>query len=147
MNCFFISRRKFEKNRHYEQNKKVNEKKILQVDAVPGSFFAITKEFLLKNDYLYDKIFMYGEEIILGRQVREKGYKAVIINSSVYVHDHIQERFSNLKMFKNDRKSLLVYYDLFDKLKWYEKLYLNVSIFLGTMEYSLACHIYHLIKR
>ena len=33
------------------------------VDAVPGAFFGIKSEFLLKNGFIYEGIFLYGEEI------------------------------------------------------------------------------------
>lgn len=146
-NCFYFPRKKFEKNRHIVQNDKVNNtKNNLIVDAVPGSFFAIKSSFLKKNDFLYDGIFMYGEEIILGRQVSNAGYCSAIVTSVSYIHNHKQERFSNKKMFKMDRESLKIYYKMFEKYKWYQILLLNIACFIGNLEYSCAFYIYHIVK-
>ena len=115
--CFFITRRKIERTKLCEQNKKVDKSNgIIFVDAVPGAFFGIRSEFLIKNNYLFEGIFLYGEEIILGHQALNLGYKSAVINTSSYVHDHKQLRFNNRKMFWRDRMSLKIYYQMFEHL-------------------------------
>lgn len=147
-NCFFIPRRKFESNRHIIQNKNVdNADKLFYVDAVPGSLFGIKKEFLLKIGYIYEGIFLYGEELVLGRQAHELGYKCAITNLTTYFHNHEQKRFDNIKALKNDKKSLKIYFNMFEKISWYKKLALDIAIFLGSLEYSIAYYIYHFTKK
>lgn len=147
-NCFFLTRRTFEKKRHIIQNKRVDEATdVLYVDAVPGAFFGINSEFLLKNNYLYEGIFLYGEEIILGRQAHNLGYRVGVINTCTYIHDHKQKRFSNKKMFYLDRISLKKYYHLFDNYNYFQWLMLNIAIKLGTFEYNCMYYLYHLIKK
>lgn len=147
-NCFFLTRRKFEKNRHYVQNKRIDEATEIQyVDAVPGAFFGIKSEFLVKNNYIYEGIFLYGEEIILGRQAHNLGYRAGVINTSSYIHDHKQKRFSNRKMFYLDRQSLKKYYKLFDNYNALQWCLLNLAIALGTFEYNCMYYLFHLIKK
>lgn len=147
-NCFFLSRRKFEKKRHKIQNERIDKATSpVFVDAVPGAFFGIKSEFLKENNYIYEGIFLYGEEIILGRQAHNLGYKACVINSEVYIHNHKQKRFSNRKMFYLDRLSLKKYYDMFENYNWVQKLLLNISIELGTFEYNCMYYLYHLLKK
>lgn len=147
-NCFFLARKKFEKRRHFNQNRKIDlSDDIVFVDAVPGAFFGIKSEFLLKNGFIYEGIFLYGEEIILGRQAHNLGYKAGVINNDFYIHDHVQKRFSNKKMFWYDRHSLKIYYKLFEKYNPLQWLCLNTAIVLGTFEYNCAYGLYHLIKK
>lgn len=147
-NCFFLPRRMFEKKRHLEQNKIIDGAKTIHyVDAVPGAFFGIRSEFLVKNNYIYEGIFLYGEEIILGRQARNLGYKVGVINTSEYIHDHVQTRFSNRKMFWYDRKSLKHYYKMFGDLNILQQMILNVATIAGTIEYNCAYYIYHLLKK
>ena len=147
-NCFFLTRRAFEKKRHKEQNERIDKANgIVYVDAVPGAFFGIKSEFLKRNNYLYEGIFLYGEEIILGRQAHNLGYRAGIINTSIYVHDHKQKRFSNRKMFYLDRLSLKKYYRLFDNYNSFQWFVLNLAIALGTFEYNCMYYLYHFIKK
>lgn len=146
--CFFLTRRKIEKTKFYEQNKKVDESNgLIYVDAVPGAFFGIRSEFLLKNNYLYEGIFLYGEEIILGHQAYDLGYKAAIINTSSYIHDHQQLRFNNRKMFWRDRISLKLYYKMFENLTFYQRSCLNIAIILGTIEYNCEYFLYNLLRK
>lgn len=145
--CFFITRRKIERTKLYEQNKKVDESNgIIFVDAVPGAFFGIRSEFLIKNNYLFEGIFLYGEEIILGHQALNLGYKSAIINTSSYVHDHKQLRFNNRKMFWRDRMSLKIYYQMFEHLTIWQWFLLNTAIILGTFEYNCEYILYNLFK-
>lgn len=145
--CFYFTRRKLMKERFTKQNLAVdNTKGILYVDAVPGAFFGIRSEFLKKNNYIYEGIFLYGEEIILGRQAALLGYKAGVINTATYIHDHKQTRFSNRKMFWYDRKSLKRYYEMFEDFNMLQWGILNLAIVLGTIEYNIEFFIYKLIK-
>lgn len=145
--CFFITRRKIERTKLYEQNKKVDKSNgIIFVDAVPGAFFGIRSEFLIKNNYLFEGIFLYGEEIILGHQALNLGYKSAIINTSSYVHDHKQLRFNNRKMFWRDRMSLKIYYQMFEHLTIWQWFLLNTAIILGTFEYNCEYILYNLFK-
>lgn len=145
--CFFVTRKKIEKERFFIQNKRVDEADgLVYVDAVPGAFFGIKSEFLIKNNYIYEGIFLYGEEIILGRQAKLLGYKSAIINTSSYIHDHQQLRFNNRKMFWRDRKSLKVYYKMFEKLSSWQWFCLNAAFVLGTIEYNCEYFLFHLLQ-
>lgn len=145
--CFFITRRKIERTKLCEQNKKVDKSNgIIFVDAVPGAFFGIRSEFLIKNNYLFEGIFLYGEEIILGHQALNLGYKSAVINTSSYIHDHKQLRFNNRKMFWRDRMSLKIYYQMFEHLTIWQWFLLNTAIILGTFEYNCEYILYNLFK-
>lgn len=145
--CFFWGRKRYDQENNIEQNYEIdNSNGIKYVDAVPGAFFAIKKEFLLKNNYLYEGVFLYGEEIILGMQAKLLGYNAAIINSNKYYHNHIRERFSNRKMFWYDRKSLIHYYQMFNILSFFKLRILFLTAILGTIEYNLAFIIYKMFS-
>lgn len=96
---------------------------------------------------MYEGIFLYGEEIVLGRQAHELGYKCAITNLVTYVHNHKQKRFDNIKALKNDKKSLKIYFNMFENFPCYKKIALDIAIFLGNLEYSIAYYMYHIIKR
>lgn len=140
MNCFFVFRLKYERERRQLQNKKINESNTLvYVDAVPGCFFGIRSKFLKQNQYLYEGIFMYGEEYTLGRQAKLLGYKAAIIPTITFIHNHEHKPLHNARMFRNDRESIKRYFKMFDNISPLKYLLLSWAICIGTMEYSIAC--------
>lgn len=140
----FLILGKLDRQETYEkQNKRVDSAEgYLVVDAVPGAFFGIRSSFLKEIGYLYEGTFLYREEIILGRQAKELGYKAVVINTSTHIHDHHIAHFSNKKMYALDRKSLMIYYKKFNLLNPIQTALLKCAIAFGCFEYNLACDIY-----
>lgn len=146
-NFFLLSKlNKIESNE--EQIQKVeNANKYLEVDAVPGAFFGMRSQMLKEIGFLHEGTFLYCEEIILARQAKELGYKAVIINSASYVHNHYIARFSNKKMFERDRESLMIYYKKFSLLNSFQTFMLRICIKIGCFEYSIAYYLYNLIHR
>lgn len=145
-NFFLLSKlNKYESNQ--EQLKRVEEAdKLLVVDAVPGAFFGMRSSMLKEIGFLYEGTFLYCEEIILARQAKELGYKAAIINSSSHVHDHHIAHFSNKKMYKQDRESLLIYYKKFNLLSPIQTFLLKIGIKVGCSEYAIAYGMYNLLK-
>ena len=147
-NCFFIFRKKYEERKCNYQNKIINDsKKPIYVDAVPGCFFGMKAEFLRKNDYLYEGIFMYGEEYVIGKQAQLAGYGAAILPTVTFVHDHEHKPLQNPMMFKNDRASLRQYFHLFGNLSAFQKFVLDMAVKTGTFEYGMACNIKHLFTK
>lgn len=147
--CFFLSRRNFERNNNKLQSDEVDfaPNGILYVDAVPGAFFGIRSSFLLEIGYLYEGIFLYGEELFIGRQAHDRNKKVGVINSGEYYHNHIQSRFSksNRKMFLNDRKSLIKYFEYFNLLNKYELIKLRIAVYVGSLEYNILATLYQFI--
>lgn len=145
-NFFLLSKlNKYESNE--EQLRRVEEaKRYLVVDAVPGAFFGMRSSMLKEIGFLYEGTFLYCEEIILARQAKELGYKAVIINSSSHIHDHHIAHFSNKRMYKQDRESLLIYYKKFNLLSPFETFLLKFGNKLGCFEYGIAYNLYNLKK-
>ncbi len=147
--CFFLTRLGKEKINNEDQNYQIEHARngIRYVDAVPGAFFGLRSEFLIKNNYLYDGIFLYGEELFTGRDAYNLGYKSAIINASSYIHNHKRSKFSNSKMFLYDRKSLRKYYKRYHLLTLGELAILDIAITFGSIEYSLAQKLWKLIKK
>lgn len=146
--CFLITRLGVQKARDLQQNFEIDHATdgIKYVDAVPGAFFGLRSSFVQEIGYLWEGVFMYGEEIIIGRQATQLGYKAGIINTDTYIHHHKRLRLSNVKMFWNDRVSTKKYYDKFNLLKWYQRLGYDIARGLGTLEYGCLSFIMRLLR-
>lgn len=145
--CFFLTRRRFEAERRDRQNARVEGEGSFYVDAVPGAFFGMRSSFLVANGYMYEGIFMYGEEIVLGRQAVLAGFRSAISRDASYVHDHESRRFSSPRAFVSDHKSLVRYFDMFGLLGVPQMALLRVCTALGCAEYRAACAVYGISGR
>jgi GT2 family glycosyltransferase len=146
--CFLITRLGVQKARNFQQNFEIDHAidGIRYVDAVPGAFFGLRSSFVQEIGFLWEGIFLYGEEIITGRQASELGYKAGIINTDEYVHHHKMVGLTNMKMFWNDRVSASKYYKKFHLLNWYQQLEFDIARGFGTLEYGLASFAMRLLR-
>ena len=56
------------------------------VDCVPGSFFMIKYDIFKEVNYLDENTFLYYEEDILGKKIKNLGYKVVVLNKERFTH-------------------------------------------------------------
>ena len=61
-------------------------------EKVSGCCFFISREFLLKNDFLDENVFMYCEEPILAKSVVRTGYKELYIREMTANHEHYESK-------------------------------------------------------
>jgi GT2 family glycosyltransferase len=64
---------------------------VAYVEVIPGSFFIIKKSVLTEINFLDENVFLYGEEIILGKKVKTENLKLGLSFSDIYLHNHIDE--------------------------------------------------------
>lgn len=77
-------------------------------EKVSGCCFFISREFLLKNNYLDENVFMYCEEPILAKSVIKQGFrelyiKEVTANHEHYSHSKSGNSASKMKLFLDSR--------------------------------------------
>ena len=56
------------------------------VDCVPGSFFMIRYDCFKEVGYFDENTFLYFEEDILGKKLKNAGYKVVVLNKEKFIH-------------------------------------------------------------
>ena len=117
-NCFLstykISRNLLKKGIYYNIDN-YNNSKYIDVEAVPGCFFVISKDFIEKIN-LFDEItFLFGEENILGFQVKERNKKIRIINNTKILHKQSTSINKSIKRNQIKNRYLLDSYDLYMK--------------------------------
>lgn len=66
----------------------LNRKNYCLVDAVPGSFFMLRADVFGQRDVFDEQVFLYYEEKILGRRLKEMGKKTILLTGDSYVHAH-----------------------------------------------------------
>ena len=95
-------------------------KEYQEVDCITGSFL-IFRELCLKDVNLFDEnTFLYYEEDIICKKIKEKGYKIVNVNSASYIHTESKSISKELNLFQ--RKKILR-----ESQKYYLKKYQNIK--------------------
>lgn len=94
-------------------------------EKVSGCCFFISNDFLQKNNYLDDTVFMYCEEPILAKCVINRGYKELYIKEVTANHEH----YANNKVGNSAEKMLL----FVESRIYYIKKYSNYPIILKQL--------------
>ncbi len=82
-----ITRRLFRRWLNYRPELKEKKGHVF-VDAVLGSLFLADAKALMECGPFDEKVFLYYEEKILGYQLKEKGYRTLLLLEESYVHLH-----------------------------------------------------------
>lgn len=93
------------------------------VDVVTGCFFAIKGNIFKKIDFFDENIFLYNEEEVLARKLKEFGYKTLLMNNLEVVHEHsvsINKSFSAIKKILISNRSKIYYQKLYNKANKFE---------------------------
>lgn len=103
-----------------EYNKKEYEKEILDVDNVAGAFFIAKRKIFKSVGYFDENTFLFYEEDILGKKIRNAGYKLQLLNNIYFMHYDSQTIGKLMNMFK--KMDIL-----FDSKIYYHKTYNNAG--------------------
>lgn len=117
---------------HYEFNGLDN----IRVDCLPGSFFMGSLEVFQKINYFDEELFLFGEERLIAKKVKDKGLTNYVFCSLSYHHDvskTIDSQLQNLQKVKLRNFGKLLYW----------KKYMMASSFLVFLfrGYFKACEL------
>ncbi len=136
-----------EKNRYCEQYFHEN---IVEVEALPGSFFMISSHTFNDIGGFDEDTFLYYEENILSYKLNKKGYKNYLLTNYEYIHNHsvtIDKNISSVKhKLKISEKSREIYCKKYLKVNWILCVLLKLSFKIGLFDYLLATNILSIIK-
>jgi len=116
------------------------------VDVVSGCFFLVDSKFLEENDYFDEKTFLYYEEQIFAKKVKQAKKKELIDNRVIVIHDHsvtIDKALNRLKKQKTLKQSQ----------RYFCKEYLEANniqmalLYITDYFYRGVLYIKHLIRR
>ena len=125
------------------------------VDCIPGSFFIIKYKAFNDVGYFDENTFLYYEEDILGKKLKNKGYKAAILNDLKFTHFEsvsINKSFNKVSKYKIIQKSKKYYHEHYNeecinnkknvkKFKWATFVGVCEILFKKTIFYKLYEHI------
>ena len=94
---------------------------IAYVDALPGSFFIMKKDIFVKVNLLDEKVFLYGEEIILGKKIMSESFRLGLSFNDYYLHNQVNNHYplwKKLKSLKHSHRSHLYFNFRYNSLFW-----------------------------
>lgn len=102
-------------------------------EKLSGCCFFISKEFLEKNDYLDENVFMYCEEPILSKCVFKQGYKELYIKDVTANHEHYsaQKQGTSCTRMTMFIKSRMYYINKYSGYHWLVK---NLALLSRKMQ-------------
>lgn len=111
------------------------------VDCVPGSFFMIKHDAFKDVGYFDEKTFLFFEEDILGKKLKNKGYKVVVMNKLEFIHYEsvtIKKNLKYLKKYKALQKSKRYYHKTYNEecqgMGKLNLIKLDLATLLGVIE-------------
>ena len=107
--------------RNGEYSDKEYEQEILEVEAISGAFFVIRKEALNAIGLFDENVFLFYEEDILAKQIAEKKYKVISLNSEKFIHFESQTIGKTFNYYKKMRQ-------LFISKMYYHKNYNKINL-------------------
>lgn len=119
---FFEKRFRYYKEEHYMDKESV-------VDVVSGCFFLIKSTVLEEIDFLDENVFLYYEENILAKKLKQLGLKSVINNQVVIIHNHsvtIDKNVSRKNKLKMLRSSQVYYEEKYNSASKLELFFMKV---------------------
>lgn len=113
---------------------------ISYVDVISSAFFLISSDVMQKINYMDELVFLYYEDYILGKRVRNLGLKVAICNEVKVKHQYsvsVDKFLDNIDKYKLLKKSQLYYHTTYNKANSFERLLLKVNARLGVWVRSI----------
>lgn len=114
--------------------KDISNEYIMQVGSVSGSLFMMNADIMYKYGMYDENIFLYNEEIVLGKKMHNANFKVGILTKEKFIHNHavsISKTYNKLV----DRQKILI-----KSHKYVTKKYFNYSC-LDYLFDDICCHI------
>lgn len=118
------------------------QKELTQVEVVKGCFFIIKKEALEAIDLFDEHTFLYYEEIIMGKKLKDKNLKTYIDNKSTVIHalsQSVDKSVKKINKFKYLKESQYYYEREINKMGRFKLFVLRLFyyLYLGTLKMTL----------
>lgn len=125
----------------YRKNE-LNQTTPVKVDVLAGSFFIIRSKAFTSVKGFDDSVFLYNEENILSKKLKEKGWSNLYLNYLSYDHYHsisINKSFSSeAKKLDLAYKSRLIYCEKYLKINKIKKIFFVITYKIGKFNYLVG---------
>ena len=121
----FFKKKQLYSEKHYQG-------KYSKVDIVSGCFFIIKKDVFEKIGYFDENTFLYYEENILAKKIKNIGMEIIVRNDVEIIHNHsisINKTYDKLNKFKILAESQRYYHKRYNDAGKLKMLILNLSYY------------------
>lgn len=101
-------------------------KELCYVDVVQGAMLMVDTKLMIKYGMYDEDFFLYGEEQVLAKKLKQNGYKSVLLLNENYVHNHsvsINKSYKSLikkrQLMMNSKLLYLKKYLKMERIKFY----------------------------
>ena len=114
---------------------------LMQVEMIPGAFFLINYSLFESLGFFDNRTFLFGEERLLAKKIKDSGLKNYIVLDEIYKHAHsktIDSEASKIQQAKYIFDSIIIYtkeYSSFPVLKT-SILYVAYNIYINLRKLS-----------
>lgn len=115
------------------------------VDVVSGCFFLIKSKVLKEINYFDENLFLYYEENVLGKKLKDINKKSIIVNDTMIVHNHsvtIDKNINKIKKYKIQKESQYYFEKHYNDANVIERFFLKVTSSIT----KLMLYVYYLIR-
>ena len=136
--------------RNGEYSKKEYENAKLEVEAVSGAFFVIKKEIFKQIGYFDEEVFLFYEEDILSKKIKQLGYKVYSLNDINFVHyesTSINKTHTYYKRIKQLYKSKMYYQKKYNKINKVQETIFKILNMCRYIELLVEIPIRKLLKK
>ena len=91
------------------------------VDVLPGSLFMIPIKVMKEIGFFDEDVFLYCEERMLSKRLLTRGYRNVILNNSIYDHQHSASIGNSTRIYKLMAESTYIYNVKYNRIGFLKK--------------------------
>ena len=136
--------------RNGEYSNRDYENEILEVEAISGAFFIIRKNLLKQINYFDESVFLFYEEDILAKKMKEIGYSVVSLNSEKFIHFESQtigKTFNYYKKMSQLFKSKMYYHINYNNINSLQKMVFYILNICRKIELLFEIPIRKILKK
>ena len=140
----------YKKLRAGEYSQKDYEKNELEVDAISGSFFIIKNDVLKEIGLFDENVFLFYEEDILAKILKDKKYKTISLNSESFIHYESQtigKTFNYYNKVRKLYKSKMYYQTKYNNINSFQKFIFAILDVFRKLELLIEIPIRKLLKK
>lgn len=116
-------------------------KDIVDVEVVSGCFFLIRSDVLKKVNFFDENVFLYYEENILGKKLKDLNIRSVVNTKVEVTHNHsisIDKNVKKLNKIKILKKSQMYFEKYYNKANIFERMLLYITSKIALIIYFIC---------
>lgn len=134
--CFYSYNRLFEKTHNYQVDYSEN---LMEIEAAPGSFFAIRMNVLEDIGFFDEGTFLFYEEMCLASKIKKFNcnLKIGLMTTDNYIHHHsvsIKKNISYMNTYNIYMKSKFYFEQKYHNISKVKQIFLKIAICLSCLE-------------